>query len=101
MVLMTDGQNTLEKVAGTPELVFNDINTKATDKLMLEVCENIKQSRITVFTIGFKLSDETVKQRLQDCASTTENYYDASDNLQLSAAFQAIATEVSAIHLSK
>ena len=101
VVLMTDGLNTLEKVAGTPVLIHNNFVTTNSDKLMLEVCENVKQAGITVFTIGFKLQQATMKEKLEECASTPENYYDASDNAQLAASYKAIANKVSAIHLSK
>ena len=101
VVLMTDGLNTMEKVPGTPYLVHNGFVTATSDQLMLEVCENVKQSGVTVFTIGFKLQQAAMKSKLEQCATDPENYYDAADNAQLSSAYQAIATKVTAIHLSK
>lgn len=106
VVLMTDGQNTLEKVPGTPVLKYTGVahgnfDTANADARMLEVCENVKDAGIEVYTIGFKLQEPDMKAKLEQCSSSPENYFDAGSDAQLSAAFQSIANKVSAIYLSK
>jgi Flp pilus assembly protein TadG len=106
VVLMTDGLNTMERNPGTPYLVYNgdnngNFNTTASDNLMLEICKNIKDSGTFVFTIGFKLQQASMKAKMEKCASSPENYYDASSNAQLSSADQSIAKHISSVHLSK
>jgi Flp pilus assembly protein TadG len=106
VVLMTDGLNTMERNAGTPYLVYNgdgygNFNTTASDNLMLEICEKIKNSNMFVFTVGFKLQQASMKSKMEQCASSPENYYDASSDAQLSEAYKAIARHISAVHLSK
>ncbi len=106
IVLMTDGQNTLEKVPGTPVLKYNgdshgNYDTAVADARMLEVCENVKDDGVEVYTIGFKLQEPDMKAKLEQCSSSPENYFDASSDAQLSAAFQSIANKVSAIYLSR
>lgn len=101
IVLMTDGLNTMEKVSGTPYLQHNNFITEASDNLTLEICSNVKDAGIEVYTIGFKLIEPEMKAKLEQCASTPENYYDAADDNQLSAAYRAIGQHISAVHLSK
>lgn len=101
VVLMTDGLNTMEKKPGTPYLEHNLFQTSKSDQLMMEVCEQVKKDNILLFTIGFKLWSNSMKSKLEQCASTPENYYDASDDGQLTAAYEAIAKKISTIHLSK
>jgi hypothetical protein len=38
---------------------------------------------------------------LSNCASSSENYYDADDPAQLSAAFNAIGAKAAAVRLSR
>jgi hypothetical protein len=59
-------------VVGKPDLVFNDVNTTATDELLLEVCDNLKQPRSTVFTIATKVSAINLsKECPRRCANCT------------------------------
>jgi len=103
IVLMTDGDNTVQKFPGKPEhrSLGNGNNAPAADKLTLELCENIKSDGVTIFSIAFKVSGVNTRNMLARCASNPDNYYDADDPVQLSAAFNAIGAKVAAVRLSK
>ncbi len=103
IVLMTDGDNTVQKFPGKPEhrRLGNGSNAPAADKLTLELCENIKSDGVTIFSIAFKVSGVNTRYMLARCASNPDNYYDADDPAQLSAAFNAIGANVAAVRLSK
>jgi Flp pilus assembly protein TadG len=101
IVLMTDGDNTVRKQPGNPEHVKVGNASQAADKLTLELCDRIKDQDITIFSIAFKVSNGNTRNMLSNCASSSENYYDADDPAQLSAAFNAIGAKVTAVRLSK
>lgn len=103
IVLMTDGDNTVQKFAGSPEhkRLGNGNSAPAADKLTLELCNRIKSDSVTIFSIAFKVTSNATRKMLSDCASSGHNYYDASDPAQLSAAFNAIGAQVAAVRLSR
>ena len=101
IVLMTDGDNTVRKQPGSPEHVKVGNASQAADKLTLELCDRIKAQDITIFSIAFKVTNGNTRNMLSDCASSSDNYYDADDPAQLSAAFNAIGAKVAAVRLSK
>lgn len=99
LILMTDGANT--KSPTYPEHWGSD--TVLANTLTGEICSNIKAAPngIKVYTIAFEVTDTAIKSILQNCASSASNYYDASDAAKLVAAFENIATQLSALRLSK
>ena len=103
IVLMTDGDNTVRKLPGSPEHTKGGTGSvsQAADKLTLELCDRIKDQDITIFSIAFKVSGGNTRNMLAKCASSGDNYYDADDPVQLSAAFNAIGAKVAAVRLSK
>ncbi len=102
VVLMTDGDNTVRKLPGSPEHTSGGGNvTQAADKLTLELCDQIKAEQITIFSIAFKVSSTKTRNMLRNCATSADNYYDADDPAQLSAAFNAIGAKVAAVRLSR
>ncbi len=88
IVLMTDGQNT----------AYSDGDSK-----MAEVCTNIKNAGIKIFTIAFEITNETVKDRVKDCASEDSYYYDASSStgVSLQSAFASVSDTISNLRISK
>ncbi len=103
IVLMTDGDNTVRKLPGDHKHTRNGSGnvSQTADKLTLELCERIKGDGVTIFSIAFKVSGGNTRNMLARCASNPDNYYDADDPAQLSAAFHAIGTKVAAVRLSK
>jgi hypothetical protein len=53
-------------------------------------------------TLAFDLDDTTTRARLRDCASSTDDFFVAADDTDLSAAFEAIKLAiVNEIYLKK
>jgi Flp pilus assembly protein TadG len=65
-----------------------------------QLCKNMKDEGITVYTVGFMVSD-SAKKLLEDCASTESHFYDATDGEKLKIAFRSIAFKVAQLRLSK
>ena len=106
VVLMTDGANT--KSADTPYHWGGD--SAAANSLTSTLCNNIKEGaargptpegKIGVFTIAFDVSDATINNVLRQCASQDSQYYSATGSAALSAAFEAIGAQLTALRLSK
>jgi Flp pilus assembly protein TadG len=97
LVLMTDGDNT--KSADGQYHWGSD--AAAADKKSKELCNNIKKSGITIYTVAFKVKKAASIAMLQECASTEKNAFDATDDKTLLTAFGAIADSLSAVRLTK
>ncbi|MDB5509923.1 MAG: putative Flp pilus-assembly TadE/G [Hyphomicrobiales bacterium] len=97
LILMTDGVNTLSPNYPT----HNGNNRTLADKLTADLCRNIKESGITIFSIAFEVTDIGVKNMLQTCASGSDRFFDASDAVQLSSTFKSIATQLLALRIAR
>jgi len=103
IVLMTDGDNTVRKLPGSPEHTNSGPGNirQTADSLTLDLCDRIKAEAITIFSIAFQVSNGNTRNMLRNCASAASNYYDADDPAQLSAAFNAIGAKVATVRLSR
>ncbi len=97
LILMTDGAKyalaELSRSRGSDASVANQLTS--------QLCSGIKNDQITVFTIAFDVTDMTIKNILQNCATNTSNYFDASNATQLSEAFTQIGNAITALRLKK
>lgn len=102
MLVMTDGANT-KSLGGTGStyngLFHNGSSQEDADLLSAKMCNDIKNSNIEIFTIAFEVDDETTKSLLQNCASSSDYFYDASDSKNLENAFESIGGKISKIKL--
>ena len=97
LVLMTDGANTI-----SPTYPYhNSGNATAANNLTRDVCTNIKNDNIEVFSIAFQVSNSTVKTLLQNCATSSDKYFDASNSTELSDAFDKIARQMTNLRIAK
>lgn len=97
MILMTDGANTL-----SPSYPQHwDYNVSNANTLTAATCAKAKADGISVYTIAFSVTDPTIKNVLQNCASGLPYYYDASTVSDLSAAFANIGAKLTAVRISK
>ena len=97
VVLMTDGVNT--RSASFPH---HNTNSRANaDKLIGDLCDEVKGKGITIYTIAFEVTDAAVKTILEDCATSPSDYYDATDATKLSGAFEAIGKSLTELALTK
>lgn len=99
MLLMTDGTNSLSLQGLGP--LHTGTSRLAADQLTRDVCSNIKQDGIELYTIAFQVTDAATTQMLQQCSSGGGYYYEASDSAQLLKVFEAIAMGVTSLRISK
>jgi Flp pilus assembly protein TadG len=93
-ILMTDGvYNTHLGASANSTTVSNKAKT---------LCTNMKAQGITVYTIGFDLGgNSTAINVLQNCASSPDKFYNASDGVELRQAFRDIALRLAQLRLSQ
>lgn len=97
MVVMTDGQNTL-----APTYPYHSPGSAViTNSLTAQTCQKIKDDGVAVYAVALAVTDPATKALLSNCASATENYYDAATTGELVAAFSRIGSEITAIRLTK
>ena len=100
MVLMTDGFNTL-----SPTVPYDGTHwgtdTTQSNTYTTELCTNIKNSQIEIYSVAFEVTDQAVKSILQNCASSANNFFDASDPQSLQDSFDKIAADFSPLRLSR
>ena len=105
IVLMTDGSNTRAKTSGSA--LHNDRSVRDANKLTAKICRNIKadgsseKQRIKIYTVTFKVTDSKIKSLMQDCATNSTYYFDASDGAALAKAFEDIADSLITLYISK
>ena len=89
-ILMTDGSYN-RKYTG------NDSTTQAR-----EHCIKMKAQGVTVYTVGFMISQGSSPDiTMQRCASTSSHYYNAADGQSLKQAFRDIALKISELRLAE
>lgn len=106
VILMTDGANT--KSAEYPWHGGND--AAAANTTTATLCANIKEGaasgsppdgKIGIYTIAFDVTDMTVKNILQACASSPGHYFNATNATLLMSAFEQIGNSLAALRLNK
>ncbi len=65
------------------------------------VCNAMKDLNIRVYTITFQVSSNSIRNLMRDCATSPDLYFDSPSNEELQNSFQAIATDLSNLRLSK
>ena len=98
MILMSDGANT-RSVNGSGSPTGKD--TDEANSRLIESCEAAKAAGIQVFTVAFLVEDLETEKLLDDCASTSENSFDANGERELTDAFLTIASSFLQIALTE
>lgn len=125
LVLMTDGENDvlsngnqINSLNGTWYSAYgrgkassynrfgtttSSSTTAALDADMAELCTNIKNEGITIYTIAFRVNSTSIQNKLRNCATSNAHYSYAADGVALSAIFNHIGEDVinTSIYLSK
>ena len=98
MIIMTDGLFNTSYLTGsaTAAATQMDESYQQFDTL----CANIKAKQITIFTVGFDLSDPRALGELQNCASGGANFFDAKTGADLKKAFGEIANRLTSMRVS-
>ncbi len=97
LVLMTDGANT--RAPSYPRHDSTDANLA--DTRLRQVCANMKAKGVSIFTIAFAVTDANIKNTLANCSSGTPFYYDAQSEAALTTAFASIASQLTAVRLTR
>jgi Flp pilus assembly protein TadG len=97
MILMTDGENTRAKNG----VMHNQAgqNNKA-DQTTRDLCNAIKDEKITIYTIAYEVNDTSTRDLLKGCATVEANYYNARNAGQLRKAFEDIADTLIEVRIS-
>ena len=93
---MTDGANTKSK-SGNGHGGNNVGNANRTTKNM---CTNVKESEIDVYTIAYDITDNATKNLMRNCATENNMYFDASNAAELNAAFEEIGRNLIRVRLT-
>ncbi len=107
LILMTDGQNTISPSTAWTEhepgnhRVHRGANTNEANTKTAEICANIKDEDIVVYTIAFDVTDATIRTILENCAGNGGAYFDASDASELEEAFINIADDLKVLRVSR
>jgi len=85
VIIMTDGQN----------------NLPTSDTKLTQICTNMKDNGITVYSITFGSVTGTTLTVMRDCATSINHYFNAPTAATLNTAFNAIADSLSNLRVSK
>lgn len=120
IILMTDGDNTMnnpsksnesngsfygglgyiwQKMLGT-DTSDGNARADAIDERLKLLCTAVKDRDIVVYTVRVEVNSGS-SSLLQNCASTTDKFYDVQDVDDLQAAFDAIAGSIDNLRLAK
>lgn len=92
VVLLTDGEQTTEGYGSSNSLSVSNANANLT-----ALCAAMKNQGIRVVTVSFDLADTTysaAENRLRDCASGPEYYFNTETNAELADAFGVIRSQL-------
>lgn len=67
---------------------------------MTAACDEAEARGVDIYTIAFQLSGSTNRDLMRGCASRPENYYQVED-MDIGAAFSAIAADLNTLRLSR
>ena len=96
MIIMTDGANTKSKSGNWHG--GNDVNQA--NRTTADMCTNVKDSDIEVYTIAYDITDNATKNRMRNCATNSGMYFDASNAAELNAAFEEIGRNLIRVRLT-
>jgi Mg-chelatase subunit ChlD len=97
LILMTDGESTR---SATYPWHWGSDEAQA-EKKTSALCENIKGSGISVYTVSLKVTKQTAIDLLANCASSPAQAFNAEDNTALVSSFKQIAGSLAAVHITK
>ena len=101
LVLMTDGANTVIAAGKYHNNGPSYPKAPEADTLTAEICENIKKQNIRLYTVAFEVTDPATKNMLESCATSSADFFDATDDAKLLAAFQNIARSLQTVYLAR
>lgn len=103
LVLMTDGSNTVRLAAPNHNNSHDAADKDNADALTLELCDGIKDDGIDIYSVAYKLpsGDTSSIKLVEDCASSSGQFFLAENKEDLEKAFEQIAESLFEIRLSR
>ena len=99
LVLMTDGLFNTSYLSGLQ--AGTAAATSESYSQFDAICSGAKANGITIYTIGFGLTDAAATTELSNCASGTANFFPVATGTELQAAFTAIVAKLNQLRLSR
>ena len=96
IVLFTDGLNTGNRWSGD----FSNTSTQV-DARMKALCDNIKATGVTIYTVQIDTDGAGQSAVLPYCASGTGNFFMLTQPSQIATAFQEIGTSISKLRVAR
>lgn len=98
MLIMTDGLfNTSYKSGPGTDMAQQ---TEESYTQFQALCTGAKAKGITIYAVGFDLSDARAMKELEQCASSSANFFDAKTGTDLNAAFKAVADNLNILRIA-
>lgn len=97
LILLTDGVQTVSAMGPSGE-----VSVAAANDTTAELCSNIKDAGITVFSIAYDVDDTAVYTLLSNCASGASKYHEVDDASGIGPVFDDIYSQIAeSVWLSK
>ncbi|WP_035723171.1 TadE/TadG family type IV pilus assembly protein [Bradyrhizobium sp. ARR65] len=96
IVLFTDGLNTADRWYGNGSSTSTQVDTR-----MKALCDAIKQTNTTIYTVQIDTDGAGQSAVLPYCASSAGNFYMLTNPNQIATAFAAIGTQISQLRVAK
>lgn len=96
MIIMTDGANTKSKSGNW----HGGNNVNQANRTTSDMCDNVKDSDIEVYTIAYDITDNATRNRMRSCATNAGMYFNASNAAELNAAFEEIGRSLIRVRLT-
>lgn len=99
IVLMTDGANT--RSPNYASALHNSVDVTLANQRTAELCTNIKDAGIEIYTVAFEVADAGIKDEMRACASSATHFFDAEDSEELQTAFENIGATLSPVRIAR
>ena len=103
-ILMTDGEFNTAYDYNSGNGKYKESRGNAqwkSEQRAKKLCKNMKKAGIEIYSVTFQLNSSSAKAMMEECASTSAKYFDASNGTALRNAFKAIAADISQMRLSE
>lgn len=101
-ILMTDGEFNLSYFdADEVSEFYNDRGKAAPRNAAKRLCQEMRDSGIEVFTIGFKLEERNAKETMSACAGEPRNYFETNNAEELKGAYLEIIQRIERLTLTR
>lgn len=96
IILLTDGLNAGDRWYGNYSSLSSQVDTR-----MKTLCDNIKASGVTIYTVQIDTDGAGQSAVLPYCASGSANFFMLTQPSQIAAAFSQIGTQISKLRVAR